>query len=152
VAHGSVTEVVPASREAAFDLIHDYGRRLEWDTLLSAAYLDDGCTRAEKGATSVCIGRRGLGGIRMRTVYVAFERPAVAAVKLVAPSALFERWAASIRHEELEAGASRVTYTFEFRARPRALRWLLEPILLPVFRWETRRRLAALREHLRAGG
>ena len=25
-------------------------------------------------------------------------------------------------------------------------------ILLPVFRWETRRRLAALREHLRAGG
>lgn len=149
MAHGSVTEIVPASREAVFDLLHDYGRRLEWDTLLRVARLDDGFARAEKGATSVCIGRRAVGAIRMRTVYVAFDRPSVAAVKLVEPSALFERWAASIRHEALGPASSRVTYTFEFRARPRALRWLLEPILLPIFRRETRRRLCALREFLR---
>jgi len=151
VAHGTVTEVIPASRDAVFELIHDYDRRLEWDTLLRAAYLDDGFTRAEKGATSVCVGRLGVGGIRMKTAYVTFERPTAAAVKLLEPSALFARWAASIRHEELDAGASRVTYTFEFSARPRALRWLLEPILLPIFRMETRRRLAALREFFRRG-
>jgi hypothetical protein len=148
VAHGSISEVVPASCQAAFDLIHDYDRRLEWDTLLRAAYLDDGFTRAEKGATSVCIGRRGVAGMRMKTVYVSFECPTVAAVRLVEPCALFERWAASIRHGELEAGTSRVTYTFEFTARPRVLRWLFEPILLPILRRETRRRLAALRDFL----
>ena len=149
MAHGTVTEVVPASCEAVFELLHDYDRRLEWDTLLRVARLDDGFTRAGKGVTSVCIGRRRLGGIRMRTVYVTFEPPVVAAVKLVEPSALFARSAASIRHEALGPASSRVTYTFEFRARPRALRWLLEPFLVPIFRRETRRRLRALMDFLR---
>jgi hypothetical protein len=143
-----VSEVMPATSEVVFDVIHDYPRRLEWDTLLSAAYIDDGSAAAGKGVVTVCVGRPMLGRIALRTVYVSFQRPRVAAVKMLNQPPFFGTWAASIRHEDLEGGTSSVTYTFNFTARPRFLAWLLEPIMLRVFRWETAKRLAALRKYL----
>jgi hypothetical protein len=145
--HGSLSETIPAPSGDVFDLVHDYDRRLSWDTLLSAAYLTDGSQQAGLGATSVCVGRRSLLGIALKTVYVAFDRPRLAAVKMVNHPALFGTWAASIRHDDLPAGQSRITYTWTFTARPRWLAWLVEPIMQRVFCWETRRRLAALRDH-----
>ncbi|MEJ7847718.1 MAG: hypothetical protein WKF92_06500 [Pyrinomonadaceae bacterium] len=35
-----VEEVLPFTAHQAFDLVHDYDRRLEWDTLLQEAYLE----------------------------------------------------------------------------------------------------------------
>jgi hypothetical protein len=64
---------------------------------------------------------------------------------------LFERWAASIRHEPLGEQTSRIVYTYNFRARVRLFAFVLEPILALVFRWETRRRLRALRAALSRG-
>src|SRR5215470_7875369 len=96
-----VSEIIDAPSAEVFDLVHDYDRRLEWDTLLSAAYLDDGFTSAGPGATSVCVGRGSLGRLAFKTVYVSFDRPRVAAVKLVNSPPFFDRWAASIRHEDL---------------------------------------------------
>jgi len=148
--HGTVSEIIDAQSEAVLDLLHDYQRRLEWDTLLSAAYLDDGCPRAERGATTVCVGRRSLGGLALKTVYVAFERPRLAAVKMVNRPPLFATWSASIRHEDLGPNQSRVTYTWTFTVHPRTLAWLLEPVLQRLFQWETRKRLAALRGHFAA--
>ena len=145
--HAVVSEIIPAPSADVFDLVHDYSRRLDWDTLLSEAYLDDGFTRAGLGATSVCVGRRSLGRLAFKTVYVSFDRPRVAAVKLVNSPKFFDRWAASIRHEDLEPGRSRITYSLQFSARPAALRWLLEPIMLRAFRRETAKRLAALRDY-----
>jgi hypothetical protein len=147
VRRGSVSEVIPAPSGEVFDLVHDYGRRLEWDTLLRAAYLDDGHTQAGKGATSVCVGRRVLGGIALRTRYVSFDRGKVAAVEMINAPPFFGKWAASIRHRDVGERASKITYTYSFRARPRVLRWLFEPIMAVVFRWETRKRLRALRDH-----
>ncbi len=83
----------------------------------------------------------------MRTRYVSFDRPKVAAVEMINAPPLFSSWAASIRQADEGEGASRVTYTFSFRARPRWLAWLFEPVLLRVFRWETRKRLRALGKH-----
>lgn len=150
MAHGEVSEVIPASAAEVFELLHDYGRRLSWDTLLSAAYLDDGFTEAGKGVTSVCVGRRSLGSLALRTVYVSFDPPKVAAVKLIDSPPFFGEWAASIRHTDLSPGESRVTYTFQFTVRPGWLRWALEPIMAVVFHWETRKRLRALRNHFAA--
>ncbi|MEJ7596312.1 MAG: SRPBCC family protein [Kofleriaceae bacterium] len=144
---GSVTATIPASAAAVFALVHDYGRRLEWDTLLRAAYLEPGHPVAAKGAISVCVGRRTLGGLALRTRYVAFDPPKVAAVEMINAPPLFATWAASIRHVELGPDESRITYTFHFRARPRWLAWLFEPIMLVMFRWETRKRLRALSAH-----
>lgn len=149
--HGSVSETMPASCEQVFDLLHDYERRLEWDTLLSAAYLTDGHTRAGLGATTVCVGRSLLGRIALQTVYVTFDRPRLAAVKMVNAPPLFASWAASIRHDELGPTSSRLTYTWSYAARPRWLAWLLEPVIGRIFYWETRKRLRALRKYLAAG-
>jgi len=150
VAHGRVTGILPAPSAVAFDLLHDYGRRLEWDTLLRATYLEGDGTVAAKGMIAVCVGRRSLGGFALRTVYVSFERPHLAAVKMVNRPPCFATWAASIRHEDLAGRRSRITYTYTFTARPRWARFLLEPVMARVFAWETRRRLRALARYLRA--
>lgn len=143
-----VSEVIPASCETVFDLVHDYARRLDWDTLLRAAYLTDGAINAGKGMSSVCVGRRSLGGFAVATRYVSFNRPHVAAVELINSPPFFGKWAASIKHEPIDATSSRITYTWSFEAKPRWLRWFLEPIMARVFRWETRKRLRALRDFL----
>ena len=145
--HGSVSEVIPAPSEAVFDLVHDYSRRLTWDTLLSAASLTDGHARAQEGATTLCIGRGWLRMIAMKAVYVTFDRPRLSAVKMINSPPLFATSAASLRHEDLAEGQSRLTYTWTFTARPRWLAWLLEPVMQRVFAWETRKRLAALRAY-----
>jgi hypothetical protein len=150
VVHARVSQDMPASCEVVFDLVHDYTRRLEWDTLLREAFVEGGAP-AGHGAIAVCSGRWLVGGLTLRTVYVSFTRGEVAAVKMVNTPMLFERWAASIRHEPLEGGRSRITYTYNFRAKPRWLAWLLEPILALVFRWETGRRLRALQRELSRG-
>jgi hypothetical protein len=146
--HGEVSQIINAPAAVVFDLMHDYDRRLAWDTLLSAAYLTDGFTKAALGATCVCVGRSSLLRIPLKTKYVAFERPRLAAVKMVNRPLLFGTWAASIRHENLPAGQSRITYTWTFTARPRWLAWLIEPILQRIFRRETARRLDALKQFL----
>jgi hypothetical protein len=153
--HSEISELIPAPSSAVFDLLHDYTRRLEWDTLLRAAYLEDGATVAAKGVTTVCVGRKSLGSITLKTIYVTFERPTLAAVTMVNTPAIFESWAASIRHEDISVRESRLTYKFHFTTRPRLLRFVLDPFMERVFVWETRKRLQALKAffegHHRAG-
>lgn len=91
--HGSVTVDVPARRAAVFQLLHDYDRRLEWDTLLRDARLCPGWSQAQLHATSVCTGRWFLGGIALKTEYISFKPPAVAAVKMLNRPAFFETFA-----------------------------------------------------------
>ncbi|HEU0102009.1 MAG TPA: SRPBCC family protein [Mycobacteriales bacterium] len=142
-AHAVVRQVLPAGIEAAFDLVHDYPRRLDWDTLLREAYTVGGVAPA-RGVEAVCTARRRLGGFSFRTRYVTYDRPALAAVVLVDAPWPFRTWAASIRHRPLPGGGSEVVYTLTFTCRPR----LVEPVALAAFRWETRRRLRALAAHL----
>jgi hypothetical protein len=148
MAHGEISELLPAPSTVVFDLLHDYRRRLEWDTLLRAAYLEGEHTVAGEGVTSVCVGRRSLGGIALRTIYVTFQRPTLAAVKMVNAPAFFGTWGASIHHEDLSAHESRITYKFHFRAQPRLLGFILEPVMKTIFIWETKKRLRALRAYL----
>ena len=96
----------------------------------------------------MCVGRRSLGGIDLKTIYVTFERPSVAAVKMVNAPPLFRSWAASIHHKDVSAGASRVTYKFHFTTKPQWLSFVLDPLVERIFVWETRRRLAALSAYL----
>ena len=147
MARGRVTGTIPAPAWEVFDLVHDYPRRLEWDTLLSAAYLDDGYTEAGKGATSVCVGKWYLGRLALKTVYVVFDRPAVAAIKMVNHPPFFDSWAASLRHEDTGDGSSRITYAFHFTTKPEVLRFVFEPLMGAIFESEVRKRLRALKLH-----
>lgn len=146
--HGSISCEMPASSVVVFDLLHDYGRRLEWDSLLSAAYLSDGHTQARQGATSVCVGRLSLGKLALKTVYVSFDRPRLAAVKMVNSPPFFQTWAASIQHRDVGPDLSVLTYTWTFCARPRWLAWIIEPLMGGIFCRETQNRLKALQGYL----
>ena len=49
----TITVEMPVSSAEVFALLHNYDRRLEWDTLLSSARLTRGSTKAGKGACSL---------------------------------------------------------------------------------------------------
>lgn len=145
----SVTEQMPVKSPEVFRLLHDYDRRLEWDTLLREAKLTRGHRKAAKGATSLCVGRPFFGIFGIETRYVTFKEGEIAAVELISRPPLFGEFAASIRHEDNDAGST-ATYKFRFSARPKFLRWLLEPIMLKTLKAETAKRLNALSRHLAA--
>lgn len=138
--------MIPAPADAVFALVHDYKRRLEWDTLLREAYLEPEFTEAKPGAISVCRGRLMLGGFAVRTEYVSFEPGKVAAVKMLNQPPFFETFAASIRHRAIDARRSEIIYKLNFTAKPRILRPILHPLMRLVFVWETRKRLKALKK------
>jgi hypothetical protein len=140
-----IREIMPAPADAVFALLHDYRRRLEWDTLLREAYLEEGFDEARRGAISVCRGKAILGGFALRTQYVSFEKGKVAAVKMLNQPPFFDSFAASIRHLKIDDYQSEIIYKVNFSAKPPCLRAILHPLMRAVFVWETRRRLKALK-------
>ena len=143
----TVSQRMPSSSETVFALLHDYSRRLEWDTLLREARLTRGHTKASKGATSLCVGKPLLGLIGIETRYVTFTPGKIAAVEMINRPPFFEHFAASIRHTDVDCG-SVAAYKFQFTARPLFLRWLLHPAMSLALRFETQRRLRALASFL----
>lgn len=142
-----IKEKIPAAPEAVFDLIHNYKRRLEWDTLLQEAYLEPPFQTAKRGAISVCRGKLLLGGFALRTEYVSFELGKVAAIKMLNQPPFFDSFAASIRHLSIAENLSEVIYKVNFTAKPAPLRFILHPIMSRVFALETRKRLRALKNY-----
>jgi hypothetical protein len=143
--HGTVHEIIPASSTEVFRVLHDYARRLEWDTLLQEAYLTNGHVEAQLGAVSVCRGKTSLGGMALKTRYISFRPPRLAAVEMINRPPFFEKFAATIRHSDLGNSSSSVEYIYSFTARPRWLRALLHPIMNLLFVRETKKRLRALK-------
>lgn len=141
---------IAASPEAIFDLIHNYSRRLEWDPFLKKAALLNGAQAAGVGVHSVCVAKNRLGGLGMETVYVVFDRPRIAAVKMVRGPAILQSFGASLRQDHVILGTTRVTYKYALETRPAWLRWLLTPLCKCVFSRETRGRLAKLKSFLEA--
>lgn len=139
----SITESMPRDSATVFALLHDYSRRLEWDTLLREARLTQGHTVSAAGATALCVGKPLFGLIGIETRYVTFTPGVVAAVQMINEVPFFETFSASIRHQDAGEGST-LTYKLSFTARSRLLRWLLEPIMLAYLRHETKRRLQAL--------
>ncbi len=144
----SLSIEIDAPCAAVFEVVHDYGCRLQWDTMLRAARLLGGATAAGPGVRSVCAGTWRSAFLALETEYIRFEPGRVAAVKLTNRPFFFEQFAATIRHDALSQVRSRTTYIYFFRARPRFLAPLLEPIMNALLRREVRQRLHALRRFL----
>jgi hypothetical protein len=139
---------IAAEPDRVFDLIHDYSKRLEWDPFLREARLLDGAASAGVGVKSICTARWASGGMAMETVYVSFDRPRVAAVKMTRGPGLLGEFAASLRQDSLGTGGTRVTYRFHLASRARWFRVVLDPVLYAIFARETRSRLQALKRFL----
>jgi hypothetical protein len=142
-----IRRFMPRSSAEVFALLHDYDRRLEWDTLLCEARLTQGHQRAEKGATSLCVGKPLGGRIGIETRYLTFEPGSHAAVTMINRPPFFATFSATIRHADVPGGST-LDYKLHFTARPGWLRWALQPVMLVVLKHETARRLDALAKFL----
>ncbi len=147
----TVQQQMPVSAAEVFTLLHDYSRRLEWDTLLSEARLTRGHEQAGPGATSLCVGKPWFGLIGIETHYVTFKPGEIAAVEMINRPPFFDHFATSIRHQDNDGG-SLATYRLQFTARPRRLRFILHPFMLRQLRHETQKRLEALASFLALKG
>ena len=139
--------VVDAPPDEVFGITQDYAKRLAWDPFLRSADLLDGATEPKIGVRAWCVSHTGIG---METEYVSFTPPRVVAVKMTRGPRLLESFAGAWEFEPVEGGRTKVTFRYNLRARPRWLAWALEPIARWWFARETRLRVLALRDHLKA--
>jgi hypothetical protein len=138
---------MPGSAAEAFEAFHNYEKRLLWDTLLSSAQVEGGGIHPYVGAITANTGRGWMRSFRMRTQFVSYRPPEIAAAASVRPSGLIEFWAASMRHRDIDEGQSELIYTFSIKLRP-SLR-ILDPLAAWVFERESQRRFAAMADYLR---
>jgi hypothetical protein len=101
-----------------------------------------GADEAGLGVRIVCVSRSGWS---METEYISFHPPRTVAIKMTRGPWFLSRFAGSWRFDEIEPGRTRVGLAYSLASRPRALAWLLDPILARSFAQDTRARLRALR-------
>jgi hypothetical protein len=133
-----------APAAVVFDAFHFHRWRACWDSLVGATHVVGGADCPSIGAETVNTGRGVLRQLTMRTRFVSFDRPRLAAARMVGRSFPFTRWAASMRHHALGPDASLLTYTYTLEAGPRWLHWLVEPVVQRAFDAQTHRRFARL--------
>jgi hypothetical protein len=143
---------MPASAEAVFDVFHFHAWRCRWDSLVHASRVVGGAPCPFVGAVTENASGGLLRGLSMRTEFISFDRPHVAAAKMLGRSFPFVRWAASMRHQPISSERSRMVYTYSFVAGPATLRWMVEPLVQWVFDRETKRRFARMQAFLLTHG
>jgi hypothetical protein len=140
---------IDAPAGTVFEVVHDYGIRLAWDSMLREARLLDGATAAGLGVRSLCVGTWRSLFLPLETEYIRFTPGKVAAVTLTNRPLFFAEFSATIKHEDLGNGRSRTTYIYFFRAAPRFLAPLIEPIMNMMLKREVQKRLASLHSYLK---
>ena len=139
---------MPASCEVVFDVFHYHCWRARWDSLVERTRVSDGSPCPYVGAVSDNSGAGLLRGLSMRTEFIAYDRPRMAAAKMLGRSFPFTRWAASMKHEAIGPQRSLLIYTYTIEAGPAPLRWLMEPVVTWIFAAQTRKRFARMRNFL----
>ncbi|AYM98733.1 hypothetical protein EAG14_13210 [Acidovorax sp. 1608163] len=148
MAHQKLTFPMPARADLAFDAFHYHHWRAQWDPLVSRTHVQDGAPCPSVGAISENTGAGALRALSMRTQFVSYDRPMLAAAKMVGRSFPFTQWAASMRHQADGADRSQLIYTYTFEVGPAPLRWVLEPVVHWVFARKTKQRFARLAQFL----
>ena len=139
---------MPAGVEVVFDAFHYHHWRARWDSLVSDTHVVGGAPCPSKGAITENTGGGMLRSLSMRTQFVSYDRPQLAAAAMLGQAFPFTQWAASMRHRSNGERASVLVYTYTFEVGPAVLWPLLRPVVAWIFAWQTRRRFARLRTFL----
>lgn len=150
MAHRRFEFDMPAADAVVFDAFHYTCWRHRWDSLVSDTKISGGTECPYVGAQTENAGASWMRPLSMRTEFVSYQRPQVAAARSMGRSFPFSRWAASMQHRNTGADRSVLIYTYTFDVWPRPLRWFMEPVVRWVFDWQTRRRFARLQQFLQA--
>jgi len=153
MAHRRFEYDMPAGSAVVFDAFHQHRWRERWDPLVSRTRVVGGAPCPSVGAVTENTGGGLLRALSMRTRFVSYDRPRVAAATMVGRAFPFSRWAASMRHRPVGEDHSRMTYTYRFEVMgPRVLRRPFDAIVQAVFDWQTQRRFARFQRFLQAHG
>ena len=139
---------MPASAAVVFDAFHYHHWRSRWDSLVRATAVEGGAACPCVGAVTQNAGGGWMRQLSMRTQFVAYDRPRLAAASMLGQSFPFTRWAASMRHKDLDNGQSVLLYTYTFQVGPPPIAWIIRPFVERVFEYQTRKRFARLPSYL----
>jgi hypothetical protein len=139
---------MPAPCDVVFDIFHYQLWRARWDSLVNATHIVGGAPCPSVGPVNQVAAGGLLRGLSMRTEFISYQRPRIAAARMVGRSFPFAKWAASMKHEAIDANQSVMIYTYTIETGPPMLRWLMEPIVDRIFQRQTRKRFACMRDFL----
>jgi hypothetical protein len=147
-AHGKLTFPMPARADIVFDAFHYHEWKCKWDSLVRDTQVQDGASCPSVGAITENAGAGALRALAMRTRFIQYDRPRLAAAVMVGRSFPFAHWAASMRHEPVGPEQSLLIYTYTFLTGPKPLRWLMGPLVEWMFVRKTRDRFKRLEKFL----
>ena len=140
---------MPATSAEVFEAFHNHDKRLRWDTLLSQATVEGGHCYPHVGAVSINVGRGWRRLFCLRTRFIVYDPPRLAAATIDETAGIFNEWSASIRHRDRGDGTSNLIYTFKLGLRPRWFHWLCLDVVTAIFERQTRQRFESLAAFLR---
>lgn len=150
MAHGKLSFSMPARADIVFDAFHFHEWKGRWDSLVGDTQVQNGASCPSVGATTENAGAGVLRALSMRTRFIQYDRPRLAAATMVGSSFPFAQWAASMRHEPVRPDQSLLIYTYTFQTGPQPMRWLMEPPVEWIFVRKTRDRFKRLEKFLAA--
>jgi len=148
MAHQKMIFPMPARADIVFDAFHYHEWRCQWDSLVRRTSVESGAPCPSVGAITENLGAGPLRALSMRTQFVSYDRPVIAAAAMVDRSFPFAQWAASMRHQEQGPDQSLLIYTYTFQVGPAAFRAVLEPLVDWIFVRKTRQRFLRLAQFL----
>jgi ribosome-associated toxin RatA of RatAB toxin-antitoxin module len=140
-------EILSESAERLFDFTQDYSARHLWDPFPESYRFIPPACGAELGASLEVIAKNGQS---MVVRYVSYNRPRAAAIEMVSGPWFISRFHGTWSFTSLAPQRTRVVFKYNVSAKPRALAWLIQPILNRSFRWHARHRVRALHDYIAA--
>ncbi|EYF05795.1 type II toxin-antitoxin system RatA family toxin [Chondromyces apiculatus] len=126
-----------------FELMQDYGLRLDWDPFLREMRFQDGATEA---AVGVQVWVRAHNGLTMEVEYITLKRPEQVAMRMTKGPAIFKQFSGAWGLKAITPERTRVTFRYNFTVRPGFLAPLLDPVTRWVMRRDMEQRLAGLKK------
>lgn len=118
MAHERFEFEMPASCEVVFDAFHYHQWRSRWDSLVSRTHVVGNAPCPYVGAVTENTDGGWMRILSMKTQFVSYNRPHVAAATMLGRSFPFARWSASMQHKALDGERSVMIYTYTFEAAP----------------------------------
>ncbi|WP_437300892.1 type II toxin-antitoxin system RatA family toxin [Sorangium sp. So ce426] len=137
------TAEIDAACDELFALSQDYALRLEWDPFLREMRYRDGATEP---AVGVRVWVRAKNGLSMEARYITLNPPEQVAITMVEGPQIFRQFSGAWIFKALSPQRTRVTFRYNFAARPQALAPVLEPVMAGVLRRDIEQRLAGLKK------
>ena len=129
---------IHASAQAVYDISQDYGVRYEWDP-----FPDSIQTLADK-----TIYIRSKLGMEMWVEMVQEKSPSRAAMRMIKGPWFLEKFAGSwLFHASPTDDSCTATFRYLLVTKPKALRFLIEPVAKLYFAWVMRKRLTGLKDY-----